>query len=433
VWVEIPSTLRAILDDRNATADQLRRVAADCEAMGRNSVPGLMCVARAQITLANHDEAPRENFGQARCNAYRASQLARSRSEPRRRAEALWAESLVGLISNGVGDPESHRTELERVHGAQAAAMVHTAMADMAVARNDEQGAREEVGHLRDHAQERALVLINIAQLQRRMGQSEAVIRRTLEEAVGADSSSVGTNAALGRAYFEMGRDQWRNAEPYLRTAVQTRPAPAGDVNAQERANFHLSVIEADRGNMALAEEYADDAGNDAQAQRQKCLVRLLQGGNAVYHRVQNANGDWREEDAEGEDRCTELRATAEGQLLAGMFWLRRAQYLADAHGTLTNYGRERFQGAVSNANRAFSEGSRLLGQSNAKLNWPGRPDIELEDMLGYADRLRQFYAASCQRGADPNVSGDQLFAEQIFEYYRIVRPRGMEPRCLPG
>ncbi|MGQ0533636.1 MAG: hypothetical protein ACT4OF_13245 [Caulobacteraceae bacterium] len=436
----LPGTIQRILDNPNASPEDLAQARADCRNMSSSqqvSVSGVMCVARISLIEARRSEGRRrENYGDARCAAHRASRVARNNPTVRREADGYWAEALVGLLSMGAGDPAVYDRELTNVHVAQASAVVHRAITDRYLNQNRVDLARNEVNaHLRSNDRDRALALISIARHQDRSGASDAVVRQTLEEAYQADRTSLAANSALGSAYFDMGHNYWGTAEPYLRTATLINPPPVGEENLQEQANYYLSVIEADRGNLPAARAYADSAGNEARALRQACLVRLLQGGNAVYNWVQGQEVSGQ---TEGEQRCRQPGATPEGQLLLGMFWLRRAQFVAQAYrltgGVLADPGRQKWDYAVQQARNAFFAGDRALTNDRAELNWPGHgDDVTLRQMIDYANELRDYYGARCERSEEPLPDPRAVPVERVFEYYKIVRPRGSPLRCMPG
>lgn len=246
-----------------------------------------------------------------------------------------------------------------------------------------------------------------------------------------APDGNVGVNSALGVAYFDSNPPEARG---FLVAATNPGAVPRTPVETelQREAYYYRSILDLDqRATFADAVRFADLAGNPPHALRQACLARLRQGGAAVYNRVRVA-GVWQDEGSEAQNSCSlnRLGATPEGNMLVGMYWLRRAQYLAQQYGSVTPTGRQQVQRAVANADRAFSDARNALVDNTAKLNWPGQDrDITLRLMLEYADRLRQYYASSCQIGSTP--SGDPR-AEQIFEYYQIIRPRSVTLRCLP-
>lgn len=433
----LPGTIERILDNPNARTEDLDQALADCRNMGQLSVSGRICVARINLTRARQsEEGRRDRYVAARLEACRASGLARNSATYRGQADGYWAEALVGLLNMGAGDPTVYERELNTVHGEQAAAVVHRAVAERHLSRNDVASARSEADrHLRNSPREYALTLTTIAAHQRRSGAGDAAVRQTLEQAYQADRTSLAVNSALGHEYFQMGRNYWSTAEPYLRAAIQITPPPAGDDDAQELAFYHLSVIEADRGNLSRALEYADDAGNEAHAQRQVCLVRLMIGRDQVYNATRNSQGRIIEmrpsEDARRS--CERLGSSAEGQLLEGMFWLRYSQFRGEAFAPVIGSVPDNYtpwHDAISIAERAFENGRRRLGDdTTTKVDWPGT-DVSLRAMLGYGDDLADYFLGFC-RGSI-NSTDDELRAEEIFVDYKIVRERGDQRRCLP-
>ena len=76
----VPSTLLRVIDNPSASVSELDGVRNDCQVIltgsQNGSIDALMCVARAQVKLADRDVDSATNYGYARCHAYRAGRLA---------------------------------------------------------------------------------------------------------------------------------------------------------------------------------------------------------------------------------------------------------------------------------------------------------------------------------------------------------------------
>ncbi|MEQ1493731.1 MAG: hypothetical protein ABL932_24620, partial [Terricaulis sp.] len=357
-----------VIDNPGASVDELQGVRRDCQEIltgsQNGSVDALMCVARAQVKLADRDVDAATNYGYARCHAYRAGRLASG--EARSRANAVRAEALVGLMRVNAGSADSYSQELLRddVHNSAAALPVHRAVAQMYVNRNNATAAlREARTHLTGAA--RALRLIDIANMPG--GDSNL-----LDEAYGADQASVATNSALGAAYFR--RQDWARAADRLRFATQSGRTPEpGYESLQLDAFYYLSVIQAANigyGTPSEAKDSADRAGVTPYAMRQACLSRLIVGRDEVYQTLRLANNQVVPQPGtvtNGYERCNRLSSTPEGQLLIGMYWLRYAQHLPAVPPNRTDPRRERWNTAIDNATRAFTNGETQLGGSQAE------------------------------------------------------------------
>ncbi len=452
----VPSTLLSVIDDRNASVEALQQVARDCQQIltqsQRGSIDALMCVARAQIKLADRGVDAVTNYGYARCHAYRAYRL--SSGDARARASAVRAEALVGLIGANSGSADAYSQELlgSDVHNSSAPAAVHRAVAQIYTNRNDITRALAEArGDLQ--GTDRALALINISS---KRGGDTAL----LTEALRADSRSVAVNAALGVAYATMPQPNWPAAyDRLLQATYDGATVEPGYENLQEQAFLYRSVLASSGnpqyGTIADAIRFTSRAGNTAPALRQGCLVRLVAGGEEVFQAPRDSRGDYiRPRDSRGRaigpiettdvqrlpayDHCNRLTSTAEGQLLLGMFWLRYAQLLGQAEspdpGT---FGERPWRAAVDNATRYFQNGSTSLTDNRAKLGWPGHADVTYRAMFDYGQALTGFIQSYCRSGTGPagelGANGAPTAQAQTFFDYKAVLPNGMSRRCRPA
>lgn len=428
----VPTTLLSVIDNAASTNEQLQLALNDCQLIlrdsQRGSVDALMCVARAQIRLADRDIDPGSNYGYARCHAYRAARL--GGAGVRTRADALRADALVGLMRVNAGSADDYSRELLRdVHNAQASDAVHRAVADMYVRqRNAPEALREARAHLQGTA--RALTLINISNMPG--GDS-----RLLDEAYASDSSSVAVNSALGIAYFNRGEGDWGRAWQRLEFATRDRQTPEpGYESLQLDAFYYRSVLEASNrgyGTLRDALVHADQAGNTQHALRQACLVRLMIGGEEVYRVTRNARGALIDmsPSTDGQRSCQRLGSSPEGQLLEGMYWLRYSQFRGEAFSPAVGApGHAPWREAVNTAERAFENGRDALGADNRTLGWPGWGSVSLRAMLGFGNKLADLFQSYCQ--GEINANADELRAGDVFVHYKIVRAPGRPNRCLP-
>lgn len=443
----VPGTLLNVITDRNSSVDAIRQVERDCQAIvdqsRGNSVEGLMCVARAQLALADRDENPMSNYATARCRSHRAGYLARG--EARTRANALRAEALIGLMRVNAGSADSYAEEIRQVHNRAAPEAVHRAVVGMHLRRGQIPQALTEARSDHLAGTSRALALIDIAN-------ERGADSRLLDEAYGADQNSVAVNAALGAAYAK--RSEWERARRHLEYATDGRRVEDGYENLQLDAYYYRSIMITSGwggGTLSQARDYADQAGVSTQALRQRCLVRLTMGGEEIYDVRRNARNEVTEmmESPEGLRAC-QLGSSPEAPLLEGMFWLRYSQYRAFGAGsspstlayfnpTFGQPGYEPYRRAVRRAEQLFSEGKdRYRNDTRTPLGWPGaeqiarvsQPPIRLRDMYGFADDLAVFFLEGCRESMDS--TREESETEDLFVHYKIVGRRGAPFRCQP-
>lgn len=288
-----------------------------------------------------------------------------------------------------------------------------------------------------------ALALVELAHMQTPQVPPEEQINY-LNAARTAAPYSVAVQSALGVGYFKAGR--FDLAPSYLQDAT-THELPTNEqsyLSLREQAFLYRSVMETGGpSHPAIGGDpfwSSERAGNSAEALRQACLLRIrqgdagAQGGHGVFHQELGADRRLHEVPVDGAQYCSteRLGTSPEGQLLVGMYWLRHAQFMAMAYGTLpTPSGQSQWQDNITNADIAFRTARNALTDRTQPLNWPMQdqdPTIKLSQMLDAADRLRQFYNGGCQQ---PNPIGDQA-AENIFVFYRVVQPVGAARRCMP-
>lgn len=431
------SVTRSLLDLRNVNTApaQLGLAAGACRDERvrdrRHNIPAYLCVGEAGLmsTVASVDTG--SNAQNAYCAYHSAALLARTVGNASQLSEAHVGRARA-LQALGAG-----QAEVVEAYGLAISADPNASTARFALARHYVRSgdtARAQDLLVRTEGAnlvpvvggiDSAVAIIELARA--RPGAPDIRLLRAAERA--APAGNVGVNSALGAAYADVDPVQ---ARQYLRAATDPGAVAQSPTEAalQLDAYYHRSIFETRDRSYAEAARFADLAGNQPHALRQACLVRLVQGGTAIYNYVQNANGTWQEFPAQGRESCTRVGATPEGRLLVGMFWLRRAQYLAARHGTLTQSGSDMFFEAVNNAGTAFSAGRDALTDNSAKLNWPGHnPDVTLRQMLTYGTNLFQYYSSGCRSGA---ALQGQREAEEIFEAYRIIQPISAPRRCVP-
>lgn len=419
-------TINYVLGNANADARALRDALNACNAVltrpgQRTSLQAQMCVSEAQLRLAKLGEDPTGNYAAASCGFQIADTLAgrgRRQSE-QARAQGLRVEALLGLASvSGRDQAERLIAEADRAHSAatQSSPDVHWRLFEIYRERTDATRARREAEHLGDRGLRPALAWIGVARL------DPAHAQESLERAYRAQGDSVAVNSDLGRVYFNRG--EWVRAWDRLRFATGPgRTAEPGFENLQLDAFYYRSILESSGrgfGTLRDARDHADQAGVSQAALRQMCLVRLVLGGEDVYRAILDSNnrviGSQPAESLNGYDRCNRMASTAEGQLLLGMFWLRRAQYMPASRPD----DRAQWRAAVARAVSAFSTSRSMQGADRtALLNWPAPPQgaVTLAEMVDYGEQYARYAESGCQ-GTTPSDTPNQ--ASAVFRYYHV-------------
>lgn len=439
---EPASVTRSLIDLRNVNTapSALALAASACREERvrdrRYNIPAYMCVGEAALmpTVQSADSA--SNAQAAYCAFHSAALLARQGGNAGQlsaahvgRARALEAvgasQTEVIEAYNAAIDADRNATDARLALARHYVRRNDPAEAQRLLVRDDGSGGLAPIVTGTDAA----VAIVELARA-RPEGGDYLRLLRAAERA--APSGSVGVNSALGAAYF---RTNPGEARRYLWAATEGAvPQSPTEAVLQLDAYYYRSVIETQEGNYTAAAAHADAGGNQPQALRQACLVRLLQGRNAVYNVVEGADRVRREVPgpSDGQTRCGRLGATPEGQLLYGMFWLRRAQFIAQEHRTvLTEPGRGLWTTAVQEARTAFAAADDGLTDTRLKLNWPGHDEqITLRQMIDYGIDLRRYYGSRCEAGEEPMGEPE---AESVFVSYKIVRARGSQFRCMPG
>ena len=336
------------------------------------------CVAEASLLLAQQGQSPEPNLQSAACSFATVAHGAR-RQNAARAAEAekglgdalaaryalggnaVYIEQAIRAYTNSLSQP-SHAAYL-------ALARAHASRGNAAAS----DGAYANLLALRPEtgpdftSQDRAAAFAARARLPGR-------------SAADAQQYWQGSLAAFwtGEAAVELGKSFMAandpRAESYFIDA-STRPSPIGPsgVNYQLEANYFLSVLHSPPAQAAGGAYPPRSAWNRAyddarraetsqpQYRRQACLTHIARGGDDYVTR----NAADLAHDEEVGRICTAGDPGAEGLLMRGMYYLRRAQHVPSENNTWRQY--------IMNAERAFVDGQALaVGANNRPLDWPG-------------------------------------------------------------
>lgn len=197
--------------------------------------------------------------------------------------------------------------------------------------------------------------------------------------------------------------------------AARTWPIGPSGTNYQLEAFYELSVLRSPawgvarptRASWDSALSYARRAeSSQPRYRRQICLAHIaFAGADYVAQGSTRAERDAdRARDDDSGRVCTEADSDAEGLLLRGMYWLRRAQYVPSEDRYWIDY--------LTKAETAFREGQRLaVGAANVQLRWarmdPNAPPIYVRTALDTGMEVVNYVRGRCD---SPNMPASDLF-----------------------
>lgn len=238
---------------------------------------------------------------------------------------------------------------------------------------------------------------------------SAASVRELWNRARGMDPSAE-SHFAYAKSYFDAG--DVATAKIAFNEAANAPNTPGGTINYSNEAAYYVSIIDArsafSSGQWAQVLASAKRAGpGDARYRRLTCVAYIGAGGEPLTRDDPAAP-------CAGDD-------TGEGQLLRGMYMLRRAQHLPTTckAGTSAANCRAQYQASLealigSGALGAFQRGKGLAA-NEAVFNWfeqPGATEPKLKEALEFGETLGNSLLRidGCQRSPTGSASAMDVF-----------------------
>jgi tetratricopeptide (TPR) repeat protein len=404
------------------------------------------CVAEGAMLLAQHAHDGREdqNYQQAIQTSYVTARLAMASPSQRRRpprAVATWRQRAAEA-NQMLGDALLGRSRLTNnvLYAEQAIRAYQTSVSRevgdpnhvryLALARVlADRGRRDEA----DDAYARLLDLpaspafstedrVSALVARARLATNDQQRQRFLREAQQLGATSAEVNVEIGKFQREAGRtdEAWSLFDVASRMPASS--GPVGPVNYTLEAFYYLSLVGADRmpPDWGQVYESANRAGaSHAHYRRQACLSHIARGGEDY------SGADISHDDAVG-IVCMGSDG-AEGQLLRGMYWLRRAQYVPNIS---IRANRDRWNDYLNRAAAAFAQGRAMassVAAASEPFDWEGRLDpyarqrpasvgsmLTIGDALQFGETTVYFVRARCD-GLQPAGR-----AQSLFDRYRV-------------
>lgn len=431
---ELPRQIiaRAKADTLNFDAGLVSSAMSQCRGSvingSRLRVEGYACEGDAALLLAQRSESSRDdNFKRAFCAFSAVAVLAPGNGERdrQRRAEALYARGQALEGRYGVGRNteflnraiESYRTglgiagqgsNLNLRRGLASALATSGRDTEADTAYTDLLALPGIVGN------ERASILVAHARLKERIGRPPADLLplwRGAQQALNPQARAE-INVELGRLLVRTDPNS-AEARTLFAQAVGLPIENVNGVNYRSEANYQLSVMEGRLRNWPQAYDSANAAGNsEFRYRRQLCLAFVARGQRQWFT---------------GADAASTCRGdeTAEGQLLRGMYFLTRAQYVQNI---TVPANRRVWDGYIDQATSAFSTSrdlARSLTGDAARLNWPGNNGAPaILETAEFGLSLVGVVGRACPVGSAPIGTAA---ARSVFETYNVL---GSNP-CL--
>jgi hypothetical protein len=410
-----------ILDSPTSTDAQRSQAAAACEAGRFNgtrfNVPAYFCVANARARSAETDQAAATT---AYCNYQAAATLAqraRHHGEEEGRAHIGRGRMLAALghSTTEVADAYDAAIRADPEHATTA----HVAIARNYIRLNDFPGARANLVTPDNHPIARedqvGLAIVELVQAMPASSTERLPLLRIAREAGG---SSVVVMSTVGGALLNAGYDD--EARQALDQALGLSAQGDQAIRAKAQAYYYLAVLHAraDDWQYVVANETNMAAAGMADQPRLACLAALQLGGRNVYQRGTSDHGPPPAEEMLGYRQCN-LVGAAQQNLLMGMFYLRRSQYMpASSSGQ-----RDAWRRTVANAVDRFRQARTALGSDyTTKVEWPmpvsARSTSTIFEVLDYAREFARYAESGCQGTQPDDPSGGR--AREAFNYYHL-------------
>lgn len=418
----------------SASIDRLRVAREECR--GGLAAPGsrgpfradaYTCVGEASQILAQYTQISRDqDYRDAACSFATIAQLASRRGE---QARASAANEGLGNALSGRHGVTGNVDYLDQAIRAFQQAVTpqgtqgqYLALARALVARNRNAEADAAYASLLAlpvsggfSAEDRAAAFAARARVP---GRSAVEARSLWQQSLNASWTA---EAAVELGKLQLAGGDQAGARANFSDAARRPPTPnaVGPINYQLEGFYNLSLLDSPQGGGTRAQwanafQSASAAGNSQpHYRRQGCLSHIGRGGSdysVAQGTAAEMAADRLRDDAAGAV-CTGGDAGPEGQLLRGMYWLRRAQFVPQINDTWRSYVRQ--------ADEAFAAGRALaVGPNNRPLDWPGHaagPNVG--DALAFGQNVVNYVRGRCEGSVSPSDPG-----YMVFDRYDVVR-----------
>lgn len=393
----------------------------------RFSAPANLCVGDASLRAAATQDRER-NYQAAFCSFQTAIDLAAiSRAAGNdTAAEALQKQATTALEwrtltgSQTMQGAELLRAAAHAYEGLtqlqQNNAAAHYALADVYMQLGRDADAEREIqvaANLPNGGGAAALALVRLAERRQQAGAPDAQVLALLNRAL--PSRSVSVNSAVGIVYERMGnsvaaRQAFLNAT--ATDAINDSISAPGSINYLAEAYYWLAEIGSRNASSSGDWQSVLDNANAASRaggvglknNRPICLANIALGGDPL-------------KDGLNSSLCDSVQG-ADGQLLRGMYNLRRAQYFTNFSVGQVSDRETQWRGFVMQALSSFVAGRTILNQTPQPTD-PRQLDERrrLEAQLAYGEAVAQRVNAFC-RVARPSGTND---AVALFNNLHVI------------
>ncbi|MBX2801895.1 MAG: hypothetical protein KTR31_29720 [Myxococcales bacterium] len=385
-------------------------------------MPAFTCIGEAGARAASLDIKPRMNNTDAYCAYQMVVELAtRSGADDETLAEAHQGrgDAMLGL-SQQDGPRAQRFTSLaiqayEQSIELSATAARHFALGRIYIGLGKAKKAEDAItagAELEPKGTETALALVSLAELKRDNDAPPEDVLGVLQLAKKAAPDSLAANGAIGIAYYELGKPA--EARKALEDVIDADPSEGmgtDTVNYRAEAHYYMGLIEAGEVRRASdwnkVAEHAESAvkagGGDTRFRTLVCLSHIARGGDPI---ADGDSGAW----CEGQD-------TPEGQLMRGMYYLRRAQYVPRF--TLRSppsRNELKWREYLNQAEEAFEDGE---DDAEGSVDWPGVDKApELAGSLAFGQDVVGHANLFCRTALDADGKARE---KALFDAYGVL------------
>jgi tetratricopeptide (TPR) repeat protein len=259
-----------------------------------------------------------------------------------------------------------------------------------------------------------AVVLIELAdQVKKPLGASPEEVRAVFNRAKAGAKSSARPDYEIGLTYVR--ENNLAKAEDSLKEAVRiagglNNPPAAGETDVKASAFYNLSLVQAQRGNLASAVINADAAArvgaNKPPYRDHACLAHIVAGDKAVTA-------------TESASVCADTEQP-QNLLMLGMFHLRKAQSAAYSAQTKAST-REMAIFTFNTGLKDLSRPGLPPEQAQVQFSWPGMPSASapsLKNLLEYGKAI----AAGCSSTISVQVPLSEQEQAAAMSFYKAYK-----------
>ncbi|MEN0065695.1 MAG: hypothetical protein AAGA48_26390 [Myxococcota bacterium] len=385
-------------------------------------VPAYLCLGEASARAANMGATPEDNYRDSYCAYQVAADLA-NKVEPadtsvQAEAQEGRAQALMALRRMDRDQAKIYAdaavSAYDKAIKLEPTAARHFALGRFFIELRNVKRAEKAIkagADLDGRGTETARALVALAQLKRNTGATSSEVLAVLNRAKQAAPKSMSANGALGIAYFEA--DNLSEArQSFLAVIADGAVDDVGGAGRNYRADAHyyLALLDARTANRSAdwqkvlnnAERAIQAGGGEFRYRRLVCLAYIGRGGKAIRD---GAGGAW----CEGQD-------SPEGQLLKGVYLLRRAQYVQLRLRTPPHPTEIQYRDYLTRAGQAFTAAKEGMGTREATVDWPGLPEAaEFSSTLAFGQDVVQWANTFCRSKLDKT---DKAREVSVFDRY---------------